>query len=141
MHRPFVDGLDFRGSCPTTRVLLGPGPDPDVRADDDDPIAESCDVNDVGAGTLESRIVSVDSVPRHPAVAGYPEGEPQVWTVHEYFTLTGNNLSWDDTTSTVSGEFYLTHSLYHSDTETGYEPFPGSPGEMAFTVVIEPWDG
>lgn len=63
------------------------------------------------------------------------------WTVREYFTLTGNDLLWDDATSTVSGKFYLKHSLYDADTEIGYEPFPGPPREMAFTVIIDPWDG
>lgn len=60
-----------------------------------------------------------------------------VWTVREYFTLTGNDLEWDESTSTVSGWFYLRHSLYDTDTEIGYEPFPGSPEWMQFTVIIE----
>ena len=32
-----------------------------------------------------------------------------VWTVREYFTLTGNDFDWNPNTDTVSGDFYLQH--------------------------------
>jgi len=63
-----------------------------------------------------------------------------VWTVREYFTLTGNDLDWNPNTDTVSGDFYLQHSLYDADNEFGYEPFHEFPHEMAFKLEIEPID-
>lgn len=63
-----------------------------------------------------------------------------VWTVREYFTLTGNDLNWDPETNTVSGDFYLMHSLYDAETEIGYESFPGSRQPMAFQIIIEDLD-
>jgi len=63
------------------------------------------------------------------------------WTVREYFTLSGSDLEWDDDTSTVSGYFNLSHSLYDSDDEFGYIPFEGSPHWMQFAVTIDPYDG
>lgn len=63
-----------------------------------------------------------------------------VWTVREYFTLTGNDLNWDPETNTVSGDFYLMHSLYDAESEIGYEPVPGSPQPMAFQIIIEDLD-
>lgn len=59
-------------------------------------------------------------------------------TVREYFTLTGNDLEWNDANSTVSGWFHLSHSVYDAENEIGYEAFPGSPQWMEFTITIEP---
>lgn len=60
-------------------------------------------------------------------------------TVREYFTLSGSDLDWDDATSTVSGWFRLSHSLYDAENEYGYEEFSGSPQWMEFTVTFEPY--
>ena len=61
-------------------------------------------------------------------------------TVREYFTLTGNDLEWDDATSTVSGLFYLKHSLFDTvnGVEIGYEAFAGQ--WLEFRLTIDPQD-
>jgi hypothetical protein len=78
-------------------------------------------------------------------------------TVREYFTLSGSDLYWNDNTSTVSGWFRLSRSLFDANTEIGYQEFcasespcecasespespceQGSPQWMEFTLTFEP---
>jgi hypothetical protein len=60
--------------------------------------------------------------------------------IFEHFALSGQDLDWDPTTSTVSGQFNLMHHYWNRYTgeEVDYEPFPGSPRWMEFTVIWVP---
>lgn len=58
--------------------------------------------------------------------------------IREHFTLSGP-LTWDPATSTATGTLQIAY--YFNDYVNGdqvlYEPFPGSPRHMAFTMNVE----
>jgi hypothetical protein len=59
--------------------------------------------------------------------------------VMEHFTLSGHDLTFDEATSTVSGDFAV---LYHLEElggdSIGYEPVAGSPAFLSFTFDMQP---
>jgi hypothetical protein len=60
-------------------------------------------------------------------------------TVMEHFTLSGHDLTFDESTSTVSGWFNIKYHLEEWGGESiGYIPVEGSPVFLSFTFEMQP---